>query len=240
MENNFKEKLTHLLKQIKIDINDKQAEKFYKYMELLLEWNEKINLTALTEQDDIILKHFVDSLTILNYINENETIVDVGTGAGFPGIPIALLNTTNKITLVDSLNKRINFLNEVKKELDIENIETVHSRAEDFGQNKSYREHFDIAVSRAVANLSVLAEYLIPLVKVGGKIICMKGSDIEEELNSAQFAICELGGEIKEVKEFYLPETDMKRNIIIIEKVKNTDKKYPRKAGIPSKQPLKK
>lgn len=239
MEKDFGEKITNLLKEINVNIDVRQVERFYRYMQLLLEWNQKINLTTLTEEDDIVLKHFVDSLTVLKYIENNKTIVDVGTGAGFPGIPIALMNKNNKITLVDSLNKRINFLNEVKREIDIENIETVHSRAEDFGQNKEYREKFDISISRAVANLSTLVEYLIPLVKVGGRIICMKGSDVEEEINNAKFAIKELGGEIKEVNEFCLPKTDMKRNIIIVEKIKNTPSRYPRKAGMPSRQPLK-
>lgn len=239
MEEKFNEDLKRLLQEININVNEEQLHSFYKYMNLLLEWNEKINLTALTEQNDIILKHFVDSLTVLKYIKDNKTIVDVGTGAGFPGIPLSVVCKNNKFTLVDSLNKRINFLDEVKKELDLKNIETIHSRAEDFGQNKIYREQFDYAVSRAVANLSVLVEYLIPLVKVGGKIICMKGCEIEEEVDDAKFAIKELGGEIKEIEDFYLPETDMKRNVIIIEKIKNTSEKYPRKAGTPSKQPLK-
>ena len=239
MEKDFGEKITNLLKEINVNIDVRQVERFYRYMQLLLEWNQKINLTALTEEDDIVLKHFVDSLTVLKYIENNKTIVDVGTGAGFPGIPIALMDKSNKITLVDSLNKRINFLNEVKREIDIENIETVHSRAEDFGQNKEYREKFDISISRAVANLSTLVEYLIPLVKIGGRIICMKGSNVEEEINNAKFAIKELGGEIKEVNEFCLPKTDMKRNIIIVEKIKNTPSRYPRKAGMPSRQPLK-
>lgn len=239
MDENFEQNLTDLLREMQIGINREQIENFYKYMELLLEWNKKINLTALTKQEDIILKHFVDSLTILKYIKQNEKIADVGTGAGFPGIPLAFMNKGCSVTLVDSLNKRINFLNEVKQQLCLRNINTVHSRAEDFGQNKLYRERFDIATSRAVANLSVLVEYLIPLVKIGGNIICMKGSDIEEEFNDAKFAIKELGGEIKKVEEFCLPRTDMKRNVIIIEKVKATPKKYPRKAGVPSKQPLK-
>ena len=238
MENSFKDNLKEFLKEINIDITLEQTENFYKFMNLLLEWNEKINLTALTSQEDIILKHFVDSLTVLKYIKSKESIVDIGTGAGFPGIPIALMYKDNNITLVDSLNKRINFLEEVKRQMNIKNVVTIHTRAEEFGQNKQYRENFDIAVSRAVANLSVLAEYLIPLVKLGGKIICMKGSSVLEEINNSKLAIKELGGEIKQIEEFYLPRTDMKRNVIIIEKVKNTPKKYPRKAGTPSKQPI--
>ena len=239
MENSFELNLTSLLKEIEIDITLENVEKFSQFMKLLLEWNEKMNLTAVTKQNDIILKHFVDSLTIFKYIESNKSVVDVGTGAGFPGIPLSIICPNNEFTLVDSLNKRINFLNEVKEQLKLENIETVHSRAEDFGQNKLYREHFDYGVSRAVANLSVLVEYLIPLVKIGGKIICMKGNEVEEELESARFAIRELGGEVKEIHDFVLPRTDMKRNLIIIEKIKATPKRYPRKAGVPSKQPLK-
>jgi 16S rRNA (guanine527-N7)-methyltransferase len=235
----FKNKMKSILKEININITDEQLKKFFNYMNLMLEWNEKINLTAITEVDDVIMKHFVDCLTLLDYLKENETIVDVGTGAGFPGIPLAIMNEKNEFTLVDSLNKRINFLNDVKEKINLKNVTTIHARAEEFGQNKKYREQFDIAVSRAVANLSVLVEFLLPMIKVNGKVICMKGSQIKEELEEAKFAIKELGGIIKERKEFYLPGTDIKRNIIIIEKIKNTPKKYPRKAGTPSKQPLK-
>lgn len=215
-----------------------KQEQFEKYKDLLLEWNEKINLTAITEEDDIILKHFIDSMTILKHIDENSSIVDVGTGAGFPGIPIKIANPSINVTLVDSLNKRLIFLEEVIKNLNLEKIKTVHSRAEEFGQNKNYREKFDIATSRAVANLSVLVEYLLPLVKVGGKCICMKGSDIEEELQNSKDAIKTLGGQIEKVEEFTLPESDIKRNIIVIKKIKQTPNKYPRKPGVPSKNPL--
>lgn len=239
MEEQFRNSLSENLKKIDIKIDEKQSNKFYQYMKLLLEWNEKINLTAITEENDIILKHFVDSLTILKYLNSNERIVDIGTGAGFPGIPLAIMSNSNEFMLVDSLNKRINFLNDVKEKINQDNISTIHARAEEFGQNKLYREKFDLAVSRAVANLSVLVEFLIPTVKIGGKIICMKGSQIEEELNESKFAIRELGGVIKKREEFYLAETDIKRNIVIIEKVKETPRKYPRKAGTPAKQPLK-
>ncbi len=238
MNEQFSQNLENLLKKIDIEIKNEEIVQFYEYMKILIEWNEKINLTAITEANDIILKHFVDSLTINKYLKNNEKIVDIGTGAGFPGIPLAIMNKTNEIFLVDSLNKRINFLNEVKQNIKLDNITTIHSRAEDFGQNKLYREKFDIAVSRAVANLSVLLEYLLPAVKVGGKVICMKGSQIEEEINEAKFAINELGGKINKVEDFYLPGTDMKRNVIVIEKIKSTPKKYPRKAGMPSKQPL--
>lgn len=220
------------------EIDDNKIQKFYDYMNLLVEWNKKINLTAITEEKDIILKHFVDSLTVLKYIKEDKSIVDVGTGAGFPGIPLAIMNDSLKITLVDSLNKRINFLNEVCNKINLENIKAIHARAEEFGQDNNYRESYDVAISRAVANLTVLAEYLLPLVKVGGKIICMKGPDIEEELKQAKSAIDILGGKFERCDNFCLPKSDISRNIIIINKIKETPKKYPRKAGTPAKTPL--
>ncbi len=230
--------LSKLASELGIDLNEEQQKQFFLYMDLLLEWNEKINLTAITEEDDIILKHFIDSLTIMKYINDNENIIDVGTGAGFPGIPIAISNKNTDITLLDSLNKRIIFLNDVIEKINLKNVNAIHGRAEEIGQNKNYREKYDISVSRAVANLSTLVEYLIPLVKVGGKIICMKGPDCEEEILNAKYAIKELGGKIVQVDEFNLPNSDNKRTVIIIEKIKETEKKYPRKAGIPSKQPI--
>ena len=235
---NFKNKLIGLSRAINIEMNNEQAEKFYKYMKLLIEWNEKINLTAITEENEIILKHFIDSLTVLKYINQTDRIIDVGTGAGFPGIPIAIMMPNTKITLLDSLNKRINFLNDVIKELELKNIETIHSRSEDCGKDISKREYYDIAIARAVANLTTLSEYLLPFVKIGGKMICMKGSEVGEELKNADFAIKELGGEITLKDEFCLPNSDIKRNIIVAKKVQYTPKKYPRKAGLPSKEPI--
>lgn len=237
---NLKKRFLELANKININLTENQIEKFYKYMELLLEWNKKINLTAITDEDEIILKHFIDSLTVLKYINENDKIIDVGTGAGFPGIPIAIMMPNVKITLLDSLNKRINFLNEVIRELDLKNIETIHSRSEDCGKDILFREKYDIALARAVANLSTLSEYLLPFIKIDGKMICMKGSEIEEELKNAEYAIKELGGEFVLKDEFELPDSDIKRNIIIVEKVKYTPKIYPRKAGLPSKEPIKK
>ena len=220
------------------DLYVSQETKFNNYMELLLERNEKINLTAITEKEDIVLKHFKDSLTIEEFIPENAKVIDVGTGAGFPGIPLKIVRKDISLTLLDSLNKRIKFLDEVVNNLELENVETIHSRAEDAGMNKKYREQYDIATSRAVANLSTLLEYLMPFVKVGGSVICMKGPNIEEELNKAKHAISELGGEIQEIKNFKLEGTDNERNIIIIKKVKPISGKYPRKAGMPANNPL--
>ncbi len=238
MNNDFKNKMIELARMINDELTEDQVENFFKYMNLLLEWNEKINLTAITDVDDIILKHFIDSMTVLKYIEKDKSIIDVGTGAGFPGIPIAIMREDVKITLLDSLNKRINFLNEVCSELKINNIETIHGRAEEAGQNKQYREKNDIAVSRAVANMTTLSEYLIPFVKVGGICICMKGSEIDHELEQAKFAIKELGGKIEKVEKFNLPDSDIERNIVIIKKIKPTPNRYPRKAGMPSKMPI--
>ncbi|MCI8444528.1 MAG: 16S rRNA (guanine(527)-N(7))-methyltransferase RsmG [Clostridia bacterium] len=234
----FEEILTGYLKEIHIELNQEQILQFYQYMELLIEWNQKINLTAITEPHEIILKHFVDSLTIEKEIKKGAVIVDIGTGAGFPGIPLKIYRKDIKIILVDSLNKRLNFLNEVIKTLKLEKIETIHSRAEEFGRNKKYREKFDIATSRAVANLATLSEYLIPLVKEGGKCICMKGSDVKEELEKSKKAIFVLGGKICDINDFSLPNTDMKRNIITIKKIEKTPSKYPRKPGLPAKEPI--
>ena len=234
----FSKELIEKAKKVNIEIDNKKEEQFYKYMELLLEWNEKINLTAITEPNDIILKHFIDSITINKYIEQSNSIMDIGTGAGFPGIPLKIMNQNKKITLVDSLNKRINFLNEVCKEISLENIQCIHARAEELANDLKYRENFETVVSRAVARLNVLIEYMLPFVKKGGLCICMKGPNIDGELEEAKNAIKVLGGKIKSVESFFLPDSDIERNVIIIEKVTETPKKYPRRAGLPSKQPI--
>ena len=226
------------LKEFNIEISEEQIEKFNKYMSFLLEWNEKINLTAITQPEDVKLKHFIDSLTALKYIKDNDKIIDIGTGAGFPGIPIKIMRENTDITLLDSINKRINFLNIVIENLKLKNIQALHGRAEEIARNKLYREKYDIAISRAVANLSTLSEYMLPFVRVGGKCICMKGANVNKELEEAQNAIKELGGEIEKVDNFYLSNKDNERNIVVIKKVKETKSKYPRKAGTPSKEPL--
>ena len=208
------------------------------YAKLLKEWNSKMNLTAIDEREEVYEKHFFDSILPLNDSIQGK-VADVGTGAGFPGIPLKILRPDIKVTLVDSLNKRINFLNEVIEKLNLKDIVTVHSRIEDFGKNKSYREKFDYVTARAVANLAVLSEYLIPIAKIGGKCVCMKGSNVEEEITSGKNAINVLGGKLEKVDEFVLPDSDISRNVIILSKVKNTPARFPRKAGIPSKEPLK-
>lgn len=235
----FKEIMISYGSKIEMNFTEEQIKKFYKYMNLLLEWNEKINLTAITDPKEVILKHFIDSLTINKYLKQNSTLADVGTGAGFPGIPLKIVRPDLKITLVDSLNKRINFLNIVIDELELKNITTVHSRIEDFGKNKQYRERFDYATARAVANLAVLSEYLLPIIKVGGQAIGMKGSNVKEELDDGKKAIGILGGKLNCVDEFVLPDSDIFRNVVVIDKIKNTPGKFPRKAGVPSKEPIK-
>lgn len=234
----FKIKLREKLKKINIEFDDKKIEQFYKYMNLLIEWNEKINLTAITEPDDIILKHFIDSLTISKYINENEKIADIGTGAGFPGIPLKIAKPNTQMFLIDSLNKRIKFLEEVIKQNEIASTFAIHARAEEIGHNKEYRGNFDVVTSRAVARLNVLLEYMMPLVKLGGKCICLKGPNIGEELEEAKNAIDILGGKIEKVEEIELPDSDNKRTIIIIKAVKQLPNRYPRKPGTPTVSPL--
>ena len=238
MENNeFYKKLKSYGEKINIEISEEESNKLYMYMNLMLEWNKKINLTSITDEEDIIIKHFVDSLSINKYLSKNKNVMDVGTGAGFPGIPLKIFNEDIEFILVDSLNKRINFLEEVKQKLNINKLELVHSRIEDLAKNLKYREKIDIVVSRAVANLSVLSEYMLPFVKIGGFCICMKGPNIDDELENSKNAIKILGGKIEKVESLVLPG-NLERNIIIIKKEKETPNSYPRKAGIPSKKPL--
>lgn len=234
----FKREFEKYLEKMSISLNMEQYDQFYAYMVLLIEWNEKINLTAITEPKEIILKHFVDSLTIAKYIEEGKTIIDMGTGAGFPGIPLKIYRNDVKVVLADSLNKRIKFLNEVIEKLQLKNIETIHCRAEELGKNKEYREKFDYATSRAVANLSTLSEYLLPFVKLNGSGVFMKTMEIDEELENAKKAIKILGGRIEKVDKFEIPESDLGRSIIIVKKEKQTPSKYPRKPGTPAKEPL--
>lgn len=236
--NEFNQKLVEKLNKIELEITDKQVEQLYKYMNLLIEWNEKINLTAIIEPEDIILKHFVDSLSVLKDIPKNAKVADIGTGAGFPGLPIKILRPDTEVLLIDSLNKRIKFLDEVIIENNIKNVKAIHARAEEIGHNKEYREQCDVVTSRAVAKLNVLLEYMMPLVKLGGKCICLKGPNAEDEIKEARNAIEILGGEIETVKNITLPDSDNKRTIIIIKRVKQLPNRYPRKAGTPTVSPL--
>lgn len=234
----FKREFEKYLAKMNISLLKEQYEQFYAYMELLIEWNEKMNLTAITEPKEIILKHFVDSLTIAKYVEEGKSVIDMGTGAGFPGIPIKIYRKDVKVVLADSLNKRIKFLDEVIDKLKLENVETIHCRAEELGKNKQYREKFDYATSRAVANLSTLSEYLMPFVKLNGKCIFMKTIEVDEELEKAKKAIKTLGGKVEKVDKFEIPKSDLGRSIIIVKKEKITPSKFPRKPGTPAKEPL--
>ena len=237
----FKNKVNILSNLNNIQLLEEDKESLYKYMELLLEWNEKINLTAITEENEIILKHFIDSAIINKYIDNAKKLVDVGTGAGFPGMVLKIINKDLSIVLLDALNKRINFLNEVVKELDLKNIEAIHGRAEEFGRNEEHRERYDIVTSRAVANMNVLLEYMMPLVKVGGKCICMKSKNAEEEIETSKNVITLLGGELEKIEKLYL-ENEKKekyeREIIIIRKKCSTPGVYPRKPSKINKKPL--
>lgn len=236
----FKNELNLGLGKLNIFLEEEQINQFYKYMNILIEWNKNINLTAITDPKEVILKHFIDSIYVLKNIeiSSNSSIIDIGTGAGFPGIPLKIVRKDLNVTLLDSLNKRIMFLDNVINNLDLKDISAIHGRAEEMGKNKKYREMFDYAISRAVANLTVLSEYMIPFVKLGGKSICMKGGNIKEELENSQKALGILGGNLIHVEEFNLLDTDIKRSLIIIEKCKITPIKYPRKPGTPVKEPL--
>ncbi len=233
----FSRKIIEYANNINVELTQDQIELFYNYMNLLLEWNTKMNLTAITDENDIILKHFIDSIIINKYIEEKNKIMDIGTGAGFPGIPLKILNEEKDFILIDSLNKRINFLIEVKEKLSLRNLALIHSRVEDLGKNNNYREKVDVVVSRAVANLRILVEYMIPFVRKNGICICMKGPNIVGELNEAEKAIEILGGKIEKIENIFLPKK-IERNIIVIKKIKDTPAKYPRKAGTPERQPL--
>lgn len=234
------EKFKNGLQQLHIALSEKQMEQFLQYYELLVEKNKVMNLTAITEFDEVVEKHFLDSVSLTKQLDLHQPlkVLDLGTGAGFPGIPLKIVFPELEITLMDSLNKRVLFLKDVISSLQLENIEAVHGRAEEAARNKKYRESFDLCVSRAVANISTLSEYCLPFVKIGGSFISYKSSTIEDELEEGKKGIAILGGKVKDVYKFTLPESELQRSFVIIEKEKKTPKAYPRKAGTPSKEPL--
>ena len=228
------------LNELGIVLSDKQKEQFDKYYELLVEWNKVMNLTGITEYEEVNEKHFVDSLSLVKAIDLSnvENIIDIGTGAGFPGIPLKIAFPHLKVTLLDSLNKRIKFLDMVIAELDLKDIKTIHGLAEDYAKQADYREQYDLCVSRAVANLSTLSEYCLPYVKKGGIFVPYKSGEIDNELLQSKKAIHILGGKIDNVVKFQLPESEIGRSFVVINKYQNTAKKYPRKAGLPAKEPI--
>lgn len=234
------DKFERQLKELNIELNELQKQQFQKYYELLIEWNKVMNLTGITDYDEVNEKHFVDSVAIVKAVDMDKikSVIDIGTGAGFPGIPLKIVFPHIHVVLLDSLNKRVNFLKTVINELKLENIETLHGRAEDYAKKTDYRECFDLCVSRAVANLASLSEYCIPYIRVGGIFVSYKSGNIEEELENSYKAVNILGGKVLETVKFQLPGTEIGRAFVKVEKKKNTAKKYPRKAGLPTKEPI--
>ena len=241
MEQQFEKMMREGARGLEISLSNEQLEQFYQYYEMLIETNKVMNLTAITEMKDVVAKHFLDSLALVKAtenLEDNIKVIDVGTGAGFPGIPLKIAFPNLNITLLDSLNKRVKFLNDVIQALSLKNISAIHGRAEDFGNDPNYRENYEFCVSRAVANLSTLSEYCLPFVKEGGFFFSYKSGDIEAETECAKRAIEKLGGAVEGIVKFLLIEADAERSFVMIKKVHSTPKRYPRKAGMPSKEPL--
>lgn len=235
----FKDKFIKELSILNNDINlsDDVLKNFYDYMNGIISWNDKINVTAIVDPDEFIVKHFIDSITINEIVENKGKLLDIGTGAGFPGIPIKLLNDKLSVTLIDAVNKKLNVIRDVSKDMNINNLEIIHSRAEDLARDKNYREQYDYVTTRAVSNLSTILEYMIPFLKVNGIAICMKGPNYKEEIKEAKNTFKVLGIKLKEVKKYVFEGQE--RNVLIIEKLKKTDEKFPRGGGKPLKEPLK-
>ncbi|MBS6508506.1 MAG: 16S rRNA (guanine(527)-N(7))-methyltransferase RsmG [Paraclostridium bifermentans] len=229
------------IEDLGLKCSDETIDKFSKYREILVEWNQKMNLTGIEEEKEVYIKHFLDSVAAVKkgYIKDGMSIIDVGTGAGFPGLPLRICLENSKVTLLDSLNKRINFLSEVCTNINIDDIELIHGRAEDFGKDEKYREQYDIATARAVAGLPILMEFCVPFIKVGGYFVCLKGPNADTELEESRKAMEVLGLEFVEKIDVELPELELKHNIVVFKKVNSTPAKYPRKAGKPVKTPIK-
>lgn len=233
----FKEIFINESKDLNLEINDKQLELFYQYMNGIIDWNDKINVTAITDEKMFIVKHFVDSLAINKFVVQAKSIIDIGTGGGFPGIPLKIMNYDKEVTLIDSVNKKLNVIRDITKDMDLGELEILHSRAEDLASKQEYRETYDIATTRAVSNFSTILEYMLPFIKVGGYAICMKGPNYTEEFEEAKVAIEVLGGKFDSIERLNVGN-ELERNIIIIKKVKNTPKKFPRGQGKPLKEPI--
>jgi 16S rRNA (guanine527-N7)-methyltransferase len=238
--NDIQERFVGLLKERGIEVSTDQLEQFERYFRELVDWNERMNLTAITDREQVYIKHFYDSVSLAFFspLQDCLTIADVGSGAGFPSIPLKILFPHLQVTIIDSLQKRINFLTTLTEILGLENVRCVHGRAEDVGRDVQHRERYDLVTARAVARLNVLAEFCMPLVRTGGLFVAMKGADPTEELEEAGFAIRELGGKLKEDLSLLLPDEGSRRHILLINKIKSTPKKYPRKPGMPLKTPL--
>ncbi len=232
--------LTEGCRELGISLTEEQIQQFMVYYERLIEVNQVMNLTAITEFEDVMRKHFLDSLALIKAveIRKEDRVLDLGTGAGFPGIPLKIVYPETEFLLLDSLNKRIKFLNSIIDECRLKKIHAVHGRAEELARRQEYRGTFDLCVSRAVANLSSLSEYCLPYVKKGGCFVSYKSGNVSEELEEAQYAIRELGGKLRQVVSFQLPDSEIQRSLVVIEKMADTPKKYPRRAGIPAKEPL--
>lgn len=238
--NKYYDLLNSAVNDVGLEFDENKYNQFIKYMSLLKSWNEKVNLTAITDDLEIVKKHFIDSIKIFKFqpLKDAKKVIDVGTGGGFPGIPMKIIKPELEVVLLDSLKKRISVLESILNDIGINDVAAIHGRAEEFGVKTEFREKFDVVVSRAVANLAVLSEFCLPYAKIGGYFVALKGPSVDSEVNESKRAINELGGKLIDLIEVHIENTDLKHNLVVIKKIKNTPKQYPRKAGIVSKKPL--